>query len=209
MLAQIRVALWWAIASSRLELHKLCQTHHVHKKNFINTCVYASSGSTYYSDTDMMTSKVRILEYAFGVRAVLSLFFFFLLKLSYFQMSKKPNLKPAPPNLNKLKGSYTLDDSLREKLSLTPDILTGSVKTWSNIKDVVDDYLDHSEVWEAQPQQFVLMLQTSLKTIDNILSKQHASSTSTTELLLKQYCSSLTTIQRPLRISNYIIRKRS
>ncbi|KAI7897115.1 uncharacterized protein EV154DRAFT_490493 [Mucor mucedo] len=106
-------------------------------------------------------------------------------------MSKKPNLKPAPPYLNKLKGSYTLDDSLREKLSLTPNILTGSVKTWSNIKDVVDDYLDHSEVWEAQPQQFVLMLQTSLKTINNILSKQPASSTSITELLLKQYCSSL------------------
>ncbi|KAG2191192.1 hypothetical protein INT46_004939 [Mucor plumbeus] len=109
-----------------------------------------------------------------------------------FSLSKiKPTLKPTPPNLNKLKGSYTLDDSLREKLSLTSNILTGSVKTWSNIKDVVDDYLNHSEVWEAQPQQFVLMLQTSLKTINNILSKQSASSTSTTELLLKQYCSSL------------------
>ncbi|CAO3678953.1 unnamed protein product [Rhizopus stolonifer] len=35
------------------------------------------------------------------------------------------------------------------------------------------------------------MLQTSLKTINNILSKQPANSTSTTELLLKQYCSSL------------------
>lgn len=111
-------------------------------------------------------------------------------------MSKQSNLKPSPPNLNKLKGSFTLSDSLRKKLCLAPNILTGSVKTWGSIKDVVDDYLNHSEVWESQPQQFVLMLQTAFKTINNILGKQPTNSTSTIELLLKQYCSSLDTFYR-------------
>lgn len=53
------------------------------------------------------------------------------------------NIKPLPPNLNKLKQSYTQDSRLR-------NILTSSVKTWGNIKNVADGYFYHSEVWEEE-----------------------------------------------------------
>ncbi|KAI8880551.1 hypothetical protein K501DRAFT_275426 [Backusella circina FSU 941] len=94
---------------------------------------------------------------------------------------------------NKLKGCYKIGNTLREKLNLDSNILTGSTKNWRNIKSVVHDYLDCAEVWEAQPQQFVSLLQTSLKTINRCLSKQPANSVQTNELLLKEYCSSLNT----------------
>ncbi|GAN02977.1 hypothetical protein MAM1_0032d02427 [Mucor ambiguus] len=119
-------------------------------------------------------------------------------------MTKKLNLKPTPPNLNKLKGSYQLDDRLREKLGLAPNVLTGSVKTWSNVKAVVDEYLNNSQTWEAESQQFVLLLQTTVKRIIKSISKKPDYSTTNIELLLIQYCSSLLTFYKNPQIISEI-----
>lgn len=58
---------------------------------------------------------------------------------------------------------------LRERLQLDPDILTGGARTWSKTKNVVADYLNKSEVWVEQPQQFVSLLQRTLYKISTHL----------------------------------------
>ncbi|KAI7897121.1 uncharacterized protein EV154DRAFT_580725 [Mucor mucedo] len=107
-------------------------------------------------------------------------------------------------DLTLLTWSYKIDHTLRAKLNLDHNILTGSAKSWRDIKCVVRDYLDCSEVWEDQPQQFVLLLQKSLKAIITYLSKQPTNNVQTNELLLKEYCSNLDTFYHNPRIINAV-----
>lgn len=120
--------------------------------------------------------------------------FFFISHSSFpnqIQISKKLNLKPTPPNLNKLKGSYQLDGQLREKLDIENHALTSTAKKRCNIKAVVDEYLGNAEIWEAEPDQFVLLLQTTIKKIIKYISKKADYATTNVELLLLQYLESL------------------
>lgn len=68
----------------------------------------------------------------------------------------RPNIKPMPLNLNKLKGHFKLSDELRTKHGLSTNALTGTAKKWSSIKEIVDNYLDNSQVWEALCVTFTL-----------------------------------------------------
>lgn len=111
-------------------------------------------------------------------------------------------MRPAKPYLNKLRGNYRIGDNLRKKTDLDSSILCGYARDWSRIKDVVDDYLERSEVWESQPIQFVLLLRESLKKMNSILSKQHPRETTAIELLLIQYTSSLHTFYQHPKIVN-------
>ncbi|KAG2228141.1 hypothetical protein INT45_009187 [Circinella minor] len=117
-------------------------------------------------------------------------------------MPKATDPRPLKPILNKLRGDYRIGKDLRKKTKLYPNVLCGITSGWNRIQDVVDDYLERSELWESQPIQFVLLLQESLKKMNTILSNQPAHKTTAIELLLIQYTSSLHTFYQHPKFAN-------
>lgn len=99
-----------------------------------------SSSSIYYSVAEIMTSGLLNCWHK-------------TLCCSFFL---RPNIKPMPPSLNKLKGHFKLRYELRTKYGLSTNALTGTAKKGSSIKEIVDNYLDISQVWGALSVTFTL-----------------------------------------------------
>lgn len=96
--------------------------------------------------------------------------------------------KPKPPNLQRLKGSYILPDTLRNDAQLNSSILRNAAKDWGNLEEIIDSYLCNSVVWEKTGVEFLSLLQSSFNQIVQWVKQQSSSAFLS---LLAEYVKSL------------------